>query len=70
MKGVSLGEAPALPTNTIQFLQGANTVDYYKNLELTAVKSLITLAPDELIGPLYPDTGGGVQIYNKGQIRG
>ncbi len=47
LKGVLLGQAPVLPTNTIQSYKvgpGANTLAYYDNSLLTAVKSFITFA--------------------------
>ncbi len=47
--GSSIGWAPAFPTNIRLRWKGfprANTLAYWKNSKLMAVKSFITLAPD------------------------
>jgi hypothetical protein len=47
LKGSSMGLAPALPTNIRlgwKSLQGTNTLAYYEDSLLTAVKSFITFA--------------------------
>jgi len=45
----TLGQAPGFAPQTIdrfwKSLPGANTLAYYKNLQVTAMKSFITLAP-------------------------
>ncbi len=44
---VSIGNALALPAKTIlslKDLQGTNTLAYYKNLQITPVKSFLTLS--------------------------
>ncbi len=48
LKGSSIGLAPALTANIRpgwKCLPGTNTLAYYEDLYLTAVKSFITLAP-------------------------
>ncbi len=48
LKGASLGYAPALPKNIglgCKGLEGINTLAYYENPQITAVKSFIGLAP-------------------------
>ncbi len=51
-----LGLALALPTNIRlgwKGLPGTNALDYYERLQLTAVKSLITLATDDNLIKLF-----------------
>jgi hypothetical protein len=48
LKSVSLGQAPAFPTNTIlsrKGFPGINTLAYYENSRTVTLKSLITLGP-------------------------
>ncbi len=48
LKGASFGQAAALPANIIPDWKGlprTNTQAYYENLEITAVESIIGLAP-------------------------
>jgi hypothetical protein len=48
----TLGWAPALPVNTrlrLKGLPGTNTLAYYENLQITAVKSLTVQAPGVIL---------------------
>jgi len=48
LKGASLGQALALPTNIRlgwKGFAGTNDLAYYEKLQLTAVKRFLTLAP-------------------------
>jgi hypothetical protein len=52
LKGALLGQAQALPANIrigLKGLPGTNTLAYYENLLITAVKSLIVHAPGKFV---------------------
>jgi hypothetical protein len=56
MKGASFGWALALPANIrldLKGLPGTNTLPYYENLYITAVKGFIVLRLVGIIDPLH-----------------